>query len=68
MREVVKREEEACSAAPDELWQRCDHEAPWQTWYRRHRGEEEPIPIVTARSFQRRARKTVEINGRGNRT
>ena len=45
VREVVKREEEACSAAPDELWQRCDHEkAPWQTWYRRHRGEKEADP------------------------
>jgi tRNA-dihydrouridine synthase 1 len=42
---VCEREEAACREKPDELSARCDREgAPYQTWYRRHRGEKEADP------------------------
>ena len=46
VREVCSREEAAAAAGPpDALTVRCDAEdAPWQTWYRRHRGDKEADP------------------------
>ena len=43
--ELCAREEAAAAEAPQAMSARCDEEgAPWQTWYRRHRGEKEADP------------------------